>query len=166
MIDIEIRRARRNEACEAAELVRVALGEGAERLWAQDAAANESGLQAAARTMARADAPLPLSAVHLATLDAMPAGLLLSRPEAASRGWRIVALAVYPEYRGMGLGRRLMRLSETLARAHEATRLELKLPTDAAAARGFFEAQGFRAIGTPSGGRLSKPLGESWAVAA
>ena len=160
MFDVEIRRARRNEAREAFELLQLAVAGGAAPVAAGRAAANDAVLEATC----------DLSRVHLVTLDAMPAGMVMSGEAAASngdaRGWRIEALAVHPEYHGLGLGRRLMRVVETLALAHEVEEISLELAA-AAQARPFFAGQGFRS--TPASRqellRLAKPL-VRWTAAA
>lgn len=99
----------------------------------------------------RATLDRPDLAAFLAVGDVGPLGLIVvsHRPQLHLGGTlvSIDALAVLPEVRGRGIGRRLLRRAAAYARLHRAVRLELH--TTRAREnyrRGFYPANGFREI--------------------
>ena len=59
------------------------------------------------------------------------------------RAW-VYYLAVSPEHQGQGLGRLMMAAAEDWLRARKAPRLNLMVRADNEAARGFYDALGYK----------------------
>jgi ribosomal protein S18 acetylase RimI-like enzyme len=72
-------------------------------------------------------------------------------------------LIVEPAARGLGLGKRLVRACIRFARAARYRKLVLWTQSELAAARGIYEAAGFRLVGREAHESFGKPLqGEYW----
>lgn len=74
-------------------------------------------------------------------------GYLLLLLRRRSKLARIYSVAVAPEARGRGLGRRLVEVGEQLARAREREVMQLEVRTDNDAAIRLYESLGYQSIG-------------------
>lgn len=181
---VTIRSARRSDAAHVAVLMDIA-GHGIEaEFWARQPDGDHSAL-AAARRLVIEDRTLPyhLSRVSVLEVDnevagAVIGGLVEEQPvvtagfpdhfapllELESRVagyWTVVGLALYPEFRGRGLARRLLAHAEDLARQAGAKGMSIVVEDSNLRAIALYRAVGFRDRETrpwrPYGGR-SGPL--------
>lgn len=66
----------------------------------------------------------------------------------ALQSWYINVLACYPEYRGQGIGSRLLDLAEDIALAGNLTRMSVIVASDNVGARRLYERKGYRELAT------------------
>ncbi|WP_414652803.1 GNAT family acetyltransferase [Hansschlegelia sp.] len=85
----------------------------------------------------------PYSTVLVACLTAVAATVMVG--EDGHRGW-VYYLAVDPEHQGRGFGRAMMEAAERWLAARGVWKLQLLVRGDNAAARGFYEALGYRDV--------------------
>lgn len=64
----------------------------------------------------------------------------------ALESWYVNVLACYPEYRGQGLGSRLLDLAEQIARDGEMPRMSVIVASNNAGARRLYERQGYEEV--------------------
>lgn len=93
----------------------------------------------------------PSAALRLATSGDALLGYSLLLFRKGSTLARLYSIAVAREARSLGLGRRLMKDAERIARARGCTRLRLEVRADNAAAIRLYEALGYRAFGRHPG---------------
>ena len=95
---------------------------------------------------ATADAQLALRSPTSAILAGRDGDQLVATVMAGFDGHRawVYYLAVSPDHRGQGLGRQMMAAAEVWLRAAGAPRLNLMVRADNQAARGFYEALGYK----------------------
>lgn len=161
-----IRPARKNDAMHVAALMDIA-GHGIEaEFWAQNRDAEGSVLAAArARVLGDESLPYHISRAHLLEVDGdvaaaligglvppdaeVPAGFpsyfapLLELEAHATGHWAVIGLAVYPEYRGRGLGSVLLRHAEDCALEAAAVGLSLVVEDSNAGALALYRRHGF-----------------------
>lgn len=165
-----IRKARADDARELAELMNLA-GEGIPAyLWAQSADPDEDLMSFGARRVARKQGGFSYVNAHVASRDNAIAGMLLSyqlpdpydpgpmdeipsvvRPlvELESRApgsWYVNAVATDPEYRGQGIGHKLMALAEQLARESGAEAVSLIVAEENASAMALYRKLAYQVI--------------------
>ena len=170
MTAVAIRKAAREDSPALARLMNTA-GEGIPAyLWSRLAAPGEDPLGIGTQRVARAEGSFSYSHAYVADVHGIVAGMLLGyrlpdpyeagppdavpdvvRPlielEALVPGaWYINAVACSPAFRGQGIGSRLMRLAETLARAAGADRLALIVAEENAAAKRLYERLGYATV--------------------
>jgi ribosomal protein S18 acetylase RimI-like enzyme len=162
------RPARKEDARALARLIDIA-GEGfAKHLWTQAASPGESALDVGTRRAEREDGGFSYRNATVAEIDAKIAGLLLGyrladpydtgdlaalpdlvRPlveleSQAPGSWYVNALAVFPEYRGAGLGSQLLAEAGRLAQWSGAKTLSLIVADQNESARRLYERTGYR----------------------
>ena len=167
MDDADIRPATRNDAPHVAALLDIA-GHGIEIDEWTAAMDRDHSLLATARrfVLERTDQPYHYSRAHLLHVDGEVAGCLIGgivgedthvgdlpfdyqvplvRLETLIPGyWSILSVAVYPEFRGRGLARRLIAHAVTLARETGAKGLSLVVEDTNEGAIALYTGQGFR----------------------
>jgi ribosomal protein S18 acetylase RimI-like enzyme len=166
---LRLRPATRDDGTALAQLIDMA-GEGfGSYLWSQAAGAGETALDVGRRRAQREDGGFSYRNATLAELDGRVAGLLLGyrladpyeagdldalpktvRPlielEAEAPGsWYVNALAAFPEFRGRGIGTRLLAAAEELARATRAPALSLIVADQNEGAKRLYLRSGYRA---------------------
>lgn len=169
-MEIVVRKASLEEARELAELMNMA-GEGIPAyLWAQQIESGEDVMAFGARRVAREDSGFSYTNAHVASVSGELAGMLLGyrlpdafdagelercpdvvRPllelEAEAPGaWYVNAVATVPAHRGQGVGTRLLRLAETLARDTGAASIALIVAEGNAAAVRLYDRLGYRTV--------------------
>lgn len=193
-IEIAMRKAGSEDGRELARLMSLA-GEGIPAfLWSRVAGPGERAMEVGARRVGRAQGSFSHAHAHVAVISGDIAGMLLGyrppddhdvgalddgpdvvRPllelEAQAPGsWYVNALATVEEHRGHGIGTRLMRLVEDLARASGAEALSLIVAEGNAGAVRLYRRLGYTATahrrivpfpGCPHSGRwilMGKPV--------
>jgi ribosomal protein S18 acetylase RimI-like enzyme len=171
MADLRLRPARKDDAENLARLIDIA-GEGfGMYLWSQAAKPGESALEIGKRRAQREDGGFSYRHATIAEVDEKVAGLLLGyrlaepyvlgdlsalpdmvRPlvelEAEAPGtWYVNALAVFPEYRGQGVGARLLAEAELRAIEVGAPGLSLIVADQNVRAKRLYLRTGYRATG-------------------
>jgi ribosomal protein S18 acetylase RimI-like enzyme len=169
MADLRLRPARKDDAENLARLIDIA-GEGfGMYLWSQAAKPGETALEIGKRRAQREDGGFSYRHATIAELDGKVAGLLLGyrlpepyvlgdiselpemvRPlvelEAEAPGtWYVNALAVFPEYRGRGVGTRLLAEAELRAIEAGAPGLSLIAADENEGAKRLYARRGYRA---------------------
>ncbi|BCG91144.1 GNAT family N-acetyltransferase [Mesorhizobium sp. 131-2-1] len=163
---IRIRPASTNDALHVAAIVDIA-GHGIElESWIRDSGDNHAALEAARRAAsADANSPYHFSKAHLIEVDGAVAGGLVGEVLTGNDDyaaeispalmplvtletrlvgyWLILAIAVYPEYRGRGLARRLLAEAAELAVAAGAKGLCLTVEDNNLAAISVYDRLGF-----------------------
>ena len=165
---ISLRAATRDDARALAELIDFA-GEGFGRyLWSQAAAPGQDPLEVGMLRAQREEGGFSYRHATIAEIDGNPAGLLLGyrlaspyltgnlaalpetvRPlvelEAEVPGsWYVNALAAYPEFRGRGVGTRLLAEAERFASSANASTLSLIVAEQNERAKGLYLRTGYR----------------------
>ncbi len=173
--DTLIRRARRDDAATLAALINIA-GEGIPLwLWQQTAADEQDALAIGAQRAARDSGGFSYTNAHVAEIDGAVAAMLLGyrlsnpydtgdldeipavvRPlieleSLAPGSWYVNAIATLDNYRGRGLGSKLMRLAEDLAHQSGADTLSLIVARENEGAFRLYQRLGYIA-------RASRPL--------
>ncbi|PMR68290.1 GNAT family N-acetyltransferase [Halomonas heilongjiangensis] len=169
-MDQLIRKATPEDSSELAELMNLA-GEGIPAyLWGEQVAPGEDVMEFGARRVARTEGGFSYTNAHVATIQGVIAGMLLSyrlpdpyeigsleaippvvRPlmqlEALVPGsWYVNAIATDSAYRGQGVGSRLMQLAEQLAADSGAEALSLIVAEDNIQARALYERLGYQRV--------------------
>lgn len=90
------------------------------------------------------------AAVLVAEADGQPVGSLVLLFSRATSIARLYSIAVHPNARGQGLGRRLLKAAEAQAWAHQRAYLRLEVRQDNAAAVRLYESLGYRRLGERS----------------
>jgi ribosomal protein S18 acetylase RimI-like enzyme len=164
-----VRPARQQDAAPLARLIDIA-GEGIPTyLWAQAAEAGETALEVGVRRAAREEGGFSYRNAFVDEVEGQVAGMLLGyrqpdpydpgdlsdlpavvRPmvelEALAPGsWYVNALAVFPAFRGRGLGSGLLALAVRLAGESGARALSVIVAAENAPARALYERNGYRA---------------------
>jgi ribosomal protein S18 acetylase RimI-like enzyme len=167
---VRLRPATREDAESLARLIDIA-GEGfGTYLWTQSAGPGETALHVGKRRAQREEGGFSYRNALLAELDGKVAALLLGyrladpydtgdlsalpatvRPlieleSEAPGSWYVNALAVFPEYRGKGLGTLLLGEAERLARETRAPMLSIVVAEQNEGARRLYERTGYRAV--------------------
>jgi ribosomal protein S18 acetylase RimI-like enzyme len=170
-LTLPLRRAAKSDAAVLARLIDIA-GEGLPaHLWSASAEPGETPLDVGRRRAEREEGGFSYRNCCVAEADGRPAGMLLGyrqpdpyetadladvpevvRPlielEAMAPGsWYINALAVLPEFQGRGLGARLLKLAEELARESGADTLSIIAAEENAGAYDLYLRNGYRAAG-------------------
>lgn len=165
-----IRKAKLEDAAKLAELMNLA-GEGIPAyLWKQMADADEDVMSFGARRVARPEGGFSYINAHVAVCGVDIAGMLLSyklpdpydpgamdeipsvvRPlvELETRvpgSWYVNAIATDSEYRGQGIGRKLMELAEQLARESNTEIVSLIVAEENTSAMGLYRKLGYQVI--------------------
>jgi ribosomal protein S18 acetylase RimI-like enzyme len=165
-MNIDIRPARRGDAPHVATLMDIA-GHGIEaEFWSANVDEDRSP-SAAARRLVIEDPTVPyhLSRAWMITVDGEVAGALIGRLIAGSEAihggfpdyfapllalearvpgfWTVVGLAVYREFRGLGLARRLLDHAERLGREERAAGLSIVVEDTNTAALSLYRRVGF-----------------------
>ncbi|NIA68512.1 GNAT family N-acetyltransferase [Pelagibius litoralis] len=166
------RAARRDDARAVAQLIEIA-GEGIPSfLWSQNAEAGQAPLDVGTARAAREDGNFSYRNVVLARLGDAVAGMLLAyrlpRPDAGDLAalpeipallrplveleyqvpgsFYVNALAVFPQYRGRGIGRALLTTAEERARAAGCDSLSLQVFAENERARLFYLRHGYGVV--------------------
>ena len=161
------RRATRDDARAIAELIDIA-GKGIPTLLWEDEAEGETPLEVGARLVERSGFSLSfenavvgedggrVTSLLLGCLDNTGMTDLADAPEIARPlirlhgqapgRWHLHALAVLPEYRGKGLGTRLLRIVDALAADEGLTETSLTVAENNQAARRLYEREGYREV--------------------
>jgi ribosomal protein S18 acetylase RimI-like enzyme len=167
---LRLRTATKEDATELAQLIDIA-GEGfGSFLWSQAAGPGESALDVGRRRALREDGGFSYRNAVVGEIDGRVAALLLgyrlaepyelpdfaSLPpmvqpllelEAKAPGsWYVNALAVFPEFRGCGIGTTLLARAEELARETRAARLSIIVADQNEGAKRLYERTGYRAV--------------------
>ena len=170
MADLRLRPARKDDAEALARLIDIA-GEGfGMYLWSQAAKPGETALEIGKRRAQREEGGFSYRHATIAEVDRRVAGLLLGyrlpepyvlgdisglpemvRPlvelEAEAPGtWYVNALAAFPEYRGRGIGTRLLKEAELLAIEVGAPGLSLIVADQNEGAKRLYSRMGYRAV--------------------
>jgi ribosomal protein S18 acetylase RimI-like enzyme len=169
MADLRLRPARKDDAEALARLIDIA-GEGfGMYLWSQAARPGETALEIGKRRAQREEGGFSYRHATIAEVDRRVAGLLLGyrlpepyvlgdisalpkmvRPlvelEAEAPGtWYVNALAAFPEYRGRGIGTRLLTEADLLAIEVGAPGLSLIVADQNEGAKRLYSRMGYRA---------------------
>jgi ribosomal protein S18 acetylase RimI-like enzyme len=170
MAHLRLRPARKDDAEALARLIDIA-GEGfGMYLWSQAAKPGETALEIGKRRAQREEGGFSYRHATIAEVDRRVAGLLLGyrlpepyvlgdisalpemvRPlvelEAEAPGtWYVNALAAFPEYRGQGIGTRLLKEAELLAIEAGAPGLSLIVADQNEGAKRLYSRMGYRAV--------------------
>jgi ribosomal protein S18 acetylase RimI-like enzyme len=170
MADVRLRPARKDDAENLARLIDIA-GEGfGMYLWSQSAKPGETALEVGKRRAQREEGGFSYRHATIAEANGKVAALLLGyrladpylpgdlsglsemvRPlvelEAEAPGtWYVNALAVFPEYRGQGIGSRLLDEAERIARNVRAPGLSLIVADQNERAKQLYVRTGYRAV--------------------
>lgn len=170
MTAVSIRKAAREDSPALARLMNAA-GEGIPAyLWSRLAGPGEEPMSIGTQRVARAEGSFSFSHAYVADVHGIVAGMLLSyrlpdpydpgspdsfpdvvRPllelEALVAGaWYVNAVACSPAFRGQGIGGRLMKLAETLAKAAGADRVALIVAEENAGAKRLYQRLGYATV--------------------
>jgi len=169
-MELKIRKAKVEDAFKLAELMNIA-GEGIPAyLWGRMADPNEDVMAFGGRRVARTEGSFSYTNAYVAIDDDAITGMLLGyqlpnpyetgsldeipsvvRPlvelESLVPGsWYVNAVATEPEYRGQGVGRKLMEWAEQVARSSGAGALSLIVAEENAGAKRLYEKLGYQVI--------------------
>lgn len=167
---LKIRKARAEDAAKLAKLMNIA-GEGIPAyLWELMADPNEDVMAFGGRRVARAEGGFSYTNAYVATCDDAINGMLLGYqlPDPYETGsleeippvvrplveleslvpgsWYVNAVATEPDYRGQGVGRKLMEWAEQLASSSAAEKLSLIVAEENAVAKRLYEKLGYQVI--------------------
>ncbi len=163
MNEVAFRQARRDESRTIAELYAISSDGVAQYIWSTLAEADEDLLDVGQRRYERPDSVFSYRSCTIAELDGRVAGMLVAFPmpgeldealpedpvlvpyaklEQAS-SYYVCGIAFFPEYRGRGLGTRLMALAEQHARESGLDALSLVVFEQNAAAKRLYGRLGY-----------------------
>lgn len=162
MSTTEIRSARKSDCRTIAELYRIASEGVSDYIWTKLANPGEDLLDVGQRRYERDDTVFSYRSTSIAERNGLVAGMLVAFPMTVDEDYveedpvlapysaleepesfYICATAVFPQYRGQGIGHQLLELAEANAREQELGKLSLIVFEENAGAKRLYERTGF-----------------------
>ncbi len=164
-MNISIRGAEKSDCRRIAELYRISSDGVSEYVWTKSAAPGEDILDVGRRRYEREDTPFSYRNCKLVVHDGRVIGMSVAFPMVVDpdhresdpvlapfsmleedRSWYLCGMAVEPEWRGRGIGTRLLAEAEADCRRHGLDRLSLVVFDQNAGAKRLYERAGFREV--------------------
>jgi ribosomal protein S18 acetylase RimI-like enzyme len=139
--EFTIRPAVKSECRTIAELYRISSDGVAEYIWTKFAEPGEDLLDVGQRRYEQEDSVFSYRNCSMVDRKGKTAGMIIAFPEPAS--YYICGMAVFPEYRGRGIGTQLLTLAEKHAHGHGLSKLSLIVFEQNEGAKRLYERSGF-----------------------
>lgn len=164
-MNIVIRTAEKSDCRRIAELYRISSDGVSEYVWTKSAAPGEDILDVGRRRYEREDTPFSYRNCKLVEHDGRVIGMCVAFPMVVDpdyresdpvlvpyslleedRSWYVCGMAVDAEWRGRGIGTRLLKEAEADSRRHGLDRLSLVVFEQNVGAKRLYERAGFREV--------------------